>query len=155
ARVARAVPGRRDEPRGRQHAGGVMDWKQLGEAAVKLGLPLLGAALPVPGGAALGAALASALGAPRAEPGDILATLGDSVLKARQFELTHQARLMQMALDYEVKVRQADTADIAAVNETMRAEAQQSAVESWWQKGWRPFNGYVLGLASLIAVIFV
>ena len=33
-----------------------MDWKQLGEKIVSMGLPLLGAALPLPGGAAIGAA---------------------------------------------------------------------------------------------------
>ena len=37
----------------------------------------------------------------------------------------------------------------------MQAEAANSANENWWQKGWRPFNGYVVGLGSLISLIFV
>jgi hypothetical protein len=135
-----------------------MDWKDVAKSIAQLGLPLLGAALPIPGGAAIGSALASAIGSSSANPSDILATLqssADALAKAKQFEEQHREKLMEMAYNYELELRKADSSDLAAVNATMQAEAAASASENWWQKGWRPANGYVLALASLIAVIFV
>jgi len=135
-----------------------MDWKELGTEIAKVGLPLLGAALPVPGGAAIGAALASAIGSKSANPSDILATLtasADTQLKAKQFEEAHQEKLMQMAYDHEVAMRQADSADISSVNATMQAEASASASEAWYQKAWRPANGFSVALGSFVAVLFV
>lgn len=91
-----------------------MDWKDLGEAVAKIGLPLLGAVLPVPGGAAIGAALASAIGAGSAAPEDILASLtasSDAVLKAKQFEETHQETMMSLQLKYETDMYAAQVAD--------------------------------------------
>lgn len=135
-----------------------MDWKELGESVAKLGLPLLGAALPIPGGEAIGAALASHIGATSGNPEDILATLtqsADAVQKAKEFELTHQETMLKITSDYQIAQRQADSADVTAVNQTMQAEAANSANENWWQKGWRPFNGYVVGVQSAIACNFV
>jgi hypothetical protein len=132
-----------------------MDWKDLGKSLASIGLPLLGAALPIPGGAAIGTALASMIGSSSANPSDILSTLqasADAMAKAKQFEDQHREKLMDMAYQYEIDQRKADSADLAAVNTTMQAEATNSANENWWQTGWRPFNGYVLGVASLITV---
>lgn len=132
-----------------------MNWSDLAKSLASIGLPLLGAALPIPGGAAIGSALASAIGSKSAAPEDILATLtasADAVAKAKEFEATHREKLLDMAIQYEVEMRKADSADLATVNATMQSEAVASANENWWQKGWRPFNGYVLGLASLITV---
>lgn len=132
-----------------------MDWKDLGASLAKIGLPLLGAALPIPGGAAIGSMLASVIGSPSANPTDILATINasaEAAAKAKQFEEENRTTLMQKAFDYELEQRKADSADLAAVNASMQAEAAASANENWWQTGWRPFNGYVLGVASLITV---
>lgn len=132
-----------------------MDWKTIGEAFAKIGLPLLGAALPIPGGMAIGTALASAIGSPSAKPEDILVTLGasaEAMAKGRQFEIENSTRLMDMAYKYEIEQRKADSADISAVNATMVTEAVNSANETWYQKAWRPFNGFVLGAASLVTV---
>jgi hypothetical protein len=134
-----------------------MDWKTLSSALASIGLPLLGAALPVPGGAAFGAGLAAIISSPSSAPADILATLQGNVAalaKAKEFEATNHQALMQMAYAYEIEQRKADSADLTAVNATMQAEAAATANENWWQKGWRPFNGYILGLASLVAVVF-
>jgi post-segregation antitoxin (ccd killing protein) len=134
-----------------------MDWNNLGESLAKLGLPLLGAALPIPGGAALGAALASCIGVPSGKPDDILAKLtqnGELVEKAREFELSHQERILDLTTKYEIAQRQADSSDLSAVNLTMQEELKNSATESWYQKSWRPFNGFVVGLGSLIGVVF-
>lgn len=135
-----------------------MDWKELGKSLASLGLPLLGAALPVPGGAAIGTALAAWINSPSASPSDILATItasADAAAKAKQFELQHSERMLELTLQAERDARAADSSDLAAVNVTMQEEAKASASENWWQKGWRPANGYVLALASFVAVVFV
>jgi roadblock/LC7 domain-containing protein len=134
-----------------------MDWKSLGSALASIGLPLLGAALPVPGGAAFGAGLAALISSPSAAPADILATLQGNAAaleKAKEFEATNHQALMQMAYAYEIDQRKADAADLAAINATMQAEVAQSANEAWYQRAWRPFNGFVVGIASLVAVVF-
>jgi len=109
------------------------------DSLVKIGLPLLGAALPVPGGAAMGAALAAAIGAPDASPEGIIAHLGQSteaVQKAKEFEMTHQETILKITVQAEV-----DAA--AAVNKTMQAEA---ASDHWPTYSWRPFIGFSFGL---------
>jgi hypothetical protein len=98
-----------------------MDLKAIGEEIAKIGLPLLGAVLPIPGGAAIGAALASAIGSPSSAPADILAKLtqdADALQKARQFELTHQETMLKLTLDAQanerataVQLAQTDAAD--------------------------------------------
>lgn len=135
-----------------------MDWKALGEALAKIGLPLLGAALPLPGGAAIGTALAAAIGAPSTKPEDILATItgnAQALQAAKEFQGRHEERMLELTTQAETEQRKADSADIAAVNTTMQAEATSSQNESWYQKGWRPFNGYVVGAASLVTVFGV
>ncbi len=125
-----------------------MDWKGVGESIAKIGLPLLGAVLPVPGGAAIGTALASAIGASNSDPQtvlNLLTTSADAMTKAKQFELTHQETMLKLQLDHEIAMRQADSADIAAVNATMQAEVTNSQNESWYQKAWRPYNGFTFG----------
>lgn len=75
-----------------------MDLKMLATEIAKLGLPLLGAALPIPGGAAL----ASTIGASSAQPEDILATLtgnAQALAQAKQFELTHTETMLRLTLD--------------------------------------------------------
>jgi hypothetical protein len=94
-----------------------MDWKALGEQAAKIGLPLLGAVLPIPGGAAIGTALASAIGASSADPQDILTALtasADTQLKAKQFEQTHQETMLQIQLKYETDQYAAEVSDRAS-----------------------------------------
>lgn len=91
-----------------------MDWKELGESIAKIGLPLLGAALPVPGGEAIGTALASHIGASSGKPEDILATLtqsADAVQKAKEFELTHQETMLKITSDYQIAQQQIVAAD--------------------------------------------
>ena len=132
-----------------------MNLVDFAKSLASIGLPLLGTVLGGPGGGAIGSALASTIGSNSTKPEDIIATLqssADAVVKAKQFEETHRETLMKMAYDYEVEQRKADSADVASVNTTMQAEATSSANENWWQKGWRPFNGYVLGVASLVTV---
>ena len=96
-----------------------MDWKTLGEQVAKIGLPLLGAVLPIPGGAAIGTALASAIGS-SADPESVLAALtsnADAQLKARQFELTHQETMLQIQLKYETDQYAAEVGDRSSARE--------------------------------------
>jgi len=118
-----------------------MDWKELGIKIAKLGLPLLGGALPLPGGAALGTALATMIGKENADPTAILSELtgsAESLLKAKQFELTHQETILRIRVDAEL-------AGIVAVNTTMQAETK---AEHWPQYSWRPFNGFIVGVMA-------
>lgn len=92
-----------------------MQIKDLAEAFAKIGLPLIGAALPLPGGAAIGAALAAHIGAPSGKAEDILATLGSSaeaVEKAKEFQATHQETLMKLALDAQKSAVEEATKDV-------------------------------------------
>jgi hypothetical protein len=105
-----------------------MDWKDLGSEVAKIGLPLLGAVLPIPGGAAIGTALASALGSGSTDPQDVLTALtasADAQLKARQFEQAHQETMMQMQLRYETDLYQAEVADRSS------ARAMQVSTKSY------------------------
>src|SRR5690349_1273161 len=107
-----------------------MDLKTLGAEIAKLGLPLLGAALPIPGGMALGAALASTIGAPSPQPEDILATLtgnAQALAQAKQFELAHQETMLKLTLDAQTAQFQAEVSD----RQDARAKlASNSAL--WW-----------------------
>lgn len=122
-----------------------MDWKSLGESLAKIGLPLLGAALPLPGGAALGSALASMIGANGQKPEDVLAAITanvDGMAKAKQFEFQHQEMMLKITVEAEIAQRQADSSDIAAVNNTMQEEAKS---EHWVSSSWRGYNGFIFG----------
>jgi Holin of 3TMs, for gene-transfer release len=130
-----------------------MDLKEFGQEIAKIGLPLLGAALPLPGGAAIGTALAAMIGSGSAKPEDLLAAITGDPTKlqaAREFEATNHQHLMQMAYDFETKQRESDSADLAQVNETLRQELTNSASEAWYQKGWRPFNGFSFGVVLFL-----
>lgn len=105
-----------------------MDLKTLGTQLAKIGLPLLGAALPIPGGMALGAALASQIGSPSADPSDILATLtgnAQALAQAKQFELTHQETMLKLTLEAQTEMYKADADDRAS------ARTRQIAMHDW------------------------
>ena len=112
-----------------------MDIKQFGEALAKLGLPILGAALPIPGGAVLGKVLGSMIGKPDATEEDVLAELStnaEALQKTKEFELTHQETLLRLQVEA-----------LTAVNKTMQVEA---ASDHWPTYSWRPFIGFMFGL---------
>ena len=93
----------------------------------------------------------------QSSPDATVAALAADPNLAFQFQkavLDQQAHLAEIAADVTKAEIAADQANMAAVNSTMQAEATNSANENWWQKGWRPFNGYVVGLGSFIGVCF-
>jgi hypothetical protein len=67
--------------------------------------------------------------------------------------MTHQQTMLKLQLDHELERRRADSADINTVNETMRVELQNALNETWYQKGWRPANGFAVALGSFCGVI--
>lgn len=122
------------------------DWKSLGESLAKLGLPLLGAALPIPGGAALGTALAAAIGSPSTNPQDILTTLSanaDALAKAKQFEQQHAETMLKITVE-------AETQRIDSVNKTLQTEAMGG---SYWQRNHHGIE-CTLSVLWVIAVYF-
>ena len=124
-----------------------MQLKDIVEGFAKIGLPLLGAALPIPGGAAIGTALASAIGSSSSDPKDILALLtsnADALAKAKQFEQTHQETMLKLTLD-------AETANVEAVNKTLQTEAMGG---SWLQRNHHAIESLLtVGLVWAIYVV--
>ena len=120
-----------------------MDWKELGSAIAKIGLPLLGAALPIPGGAAIGTALAAAIGSPSGNPQDILATLtssAEAVEKAKEFQAKHEETMLQMKI----------SADISDAQEVTKRQQADMASDSWLSKNIRPMT-----LIAILAGYFI
>lgn len=125
-----------------------MSWTDYAKKIAALGLPALGAALPLPGGAALGAALASWIGKDsNTSPEDIVKELtlsGESLQKAKEFEFKHEEIMLKMQIDFELAGQQ-------AVNSTMQVEAK---AEKWPQYSWRPYIGFVTG-TMVFGIYFV
>lgn len=97
-----------------------MDLKEIAAQIAKIGLPLLGAVLPIPGGAAIGAALASAIGAPSDKPEDLLKTLTSSpeaLQKAKEFEATHHERMLDLKQKHELAMYQTEVDDRKSARE--------------------------------------
>lgn len=82
-----------------------MDLKAIGKTLASIGLPLIGKALPHPGGAAIGAALADAvLGdahAPVREVVKAIATDPAAMQRAVEFQSTHREAILKVLVDYE------------------------------------------------------
>jgi len=123
-----------------------MDITGIAKAIAKLGLPLLGAALPIPGGAAIGAALASCIGASSSDPQDILTKLTEdsaAVEKAHEFELTHQAAMLKLTLDAQSAQFQSEVDD--------REDARSKLASNAWL--WRVAMTVMLTFAAVMTAV--
>jgi hypothetical protein len=126
-----------------------MDWKDLAEKVSGFA-PLLGGLLGGPAGAAVGSIIASTLGT-SASPSDVaqaLVTNPDAAIKLKQIEVDQSVKLQELAVTAENNRLTAETANVAAVNATMQAEAKS---DHWPTYAWRPFIGFVFGIDLLIA----
>lgn len=125
-----------------------MDLKAFGQALAKIGLPLLGAALPFPGGAALGSLLANEItGSPDTKPEDVLSALtanADALQKAKELENKHQETILQIQVS-------AEQAQVTAVNDTLQADARG---DSWLQKNHHAIES-LIATCLVVAVYFV
>ncbi len=128
-----------------------MNWNEFGKKIAKYA-PLIGDALPVPGGAAIGSIIASTFGG---NPGDLddltrrIEADSEAALKLRQLEVQHSLKLQELAMQRAAHAMAADTQRIESINMTMRAEAKS---DKWWTSGWRPFWGFISGIAFFVQV---
>jgi hypothetical protein len=123
--------------------------KSIGNALAEIGLPILGAALPIPGGAALGKLLAGKLtGNSNASTQDVLLALGtpEGLAEARKFELTHEETILRINTEHDIAMRKEETLQVQSVNTTMQAEASAA---NWPTYTWRPFLGFISGVMIL------
>lgn len=124
-----------------------MDWKDIGKKVAGLGLPLLANAL-LPGSGAVVAIVAEALGVTDPTPDNIAKAIDadpDAAVKLAEIQSTQRIELARIAMQGQVAERQADSADTAQVNETMRAELVSP---SGYRAGWRPLYGYILAIST-------
>lgn len=77
-----------------------MDWKDVGNAIIKAGAPLLGGALFGPAGSVIASMVSGRLGvSPDATPDQVLTAIKgdpDAALKLREIETTHVERLQEL-----------------------------------------------------------
>ena len=109
-----------------------MDLQSFGEEIAKIGLPLLGAILPIPGGAAIGTALASAIGSNSSKPEDILAELtssSEAIEKAKEFQLQNTTDMLKIHLEYAQGIYQQEVADRSSAR-TMQIGTQSYTLPS-------------------------
>ena len=114
-----------------------MDWSKVAGAVAKAA-PILGTALGGPLGGVAGALVASLFGV-EAEPGQVEAAIAadpEAAIKLRRLEQEHARQLTRMTLE-------AETARLAEVNRTMRAEYGSSDA---FVRRWRPLFGYMIAL---------
>ena len=111
-----------------------MDWRELSQAVIGAGAPLLGGLLGGPAGKAAGTLIASALGCEE-DPAAIKTALSDlpAVERLRALEIERRAELESLHLE-------AESMRLAEVQRTIRAE---SVSEDPVVRRWRPFWGYV------------
>lgn len=130
-----------------------MDLKDIASQVAKIGLPLLGAVLPIPGGAAIGAALASAIGSPTDKPEDLLKTLtssAEALQKGKEFEATHQERMLDLKQKHELEMYAAEVDD--------RKSARQREVDTKdttvAKLAWMMIGGFIImSMAQLVAIM--
>lgn len=105
-----------------------MDWKQVGNAAISVGAPLLGGALFGPAGAAVGSIIAGKLGiSPESTPEQVMAAITgdpDAALKLREIETTHVERLQEL----ENEKLRIETADVQSARNVHQHHWMPSAI---------------------------
>lgn len=121
-----------------------MNWNDVGKGILKFA-PEIGTALLGPAGGAIGALVSSALGVENTPDAVAQAVKNDpqAAVKLQQLQNTHAETMAKIQAD-------AETAAIQSVNQTMQGETKS---EHWPEWSWRPFWGFVSGLAFL-AVCF-
>jgi len=122
-----------------------MEWSEVGKKVAKFA-PILGDLLPIPGAGVAGRLISAALGVENTPDAihNAIKTDPDAAIKLAQVEADNRALLQQQLLS-------AETLRIQSVNKTMQAEA---ASEHWMQWSWRPFNGYLFGIA-VVCIYFI
>ena len=118
-----------------------MDWSDIGGMVAKAA-PLVGSLLGGPAGGAVGSLVATALGSEATPEATAKALQADpaALERVRTLELENERELTRMHLE-------AETARLAQVNKTMRAEV---ASNDGYVRRWRPTFGYAVALAWVV-----
>lgn len=123
-----------------------MEWKDVAAAAGRFA-PVVGTLLGNPlAGALVGSMVSAALGT-KDDPAEVataLATNPDAAVKLKEFEVRRQVELEALATRLEEKRIDAEQANMAQVNETIRVEGRS---EHWVQYSWRPMIGFSVAFA--------
>lgn len=105
-----------------------MDWKQVGNAVISVGAPLLGGALFGPAGATVGSIIAGKFGvSPDATPDQVLTAINgdpEAALKLREIETTHVERLQEL----ENERLRIETADVQSARSVHQHHWMPSAI---------------------------
>ena len=118
--------------------------------------PLLGAIIPA--GGPIVSLVASLFGGDPEEPEQLEALIKadpQAAAKLKEVESNNKVELEKLVVAAEANRLAADTARIESVNATMR---QESISGDAWQRRWRPFWGYISGIAffvQILAIIYV
>lgn len=120
-------------------------WDGVKEVVAKAA-PLLGSALG-PAGGAVGTLIATALGVEDNPDAVAEAIKADpqALVKLEELERKHQRELEQMVLE-------AETARLAEINKTMRAEA---SAQDGYVRRWRPTFGYMVAITWLLQSVAI
>lgn len=139
-----------------------MDWRTAVEEVAKYA-PAVATAIGGPGvgGITAGAAsMVTGLLGVENSPAGLVAATQDPEKRAELIRINneHREKLERMRLDAEAAHAAEETARLAEINKTIRAEL---GTDGWWRAGWRPFNGWMLALSlasvnlGLVAVVIM
>ena len=105
-----------------------MDWKQVGNAVIKAGAPLLGGALFGPAGSVIASIISGKFGvSPQSTPDQVIAAITgdpDAALKLREIETTHVERLQEL----ENERLRIETADVQSARNVHQHHWMPSAI---------------------------
>jgi hypothetical protein len=128
-----------------------MSWGKVKDAIGKAA-PLVGSLLGGRAGETVGAMVASVLGV-EARPDAVEAALAsnpDALLRLRDMEMNHQRELVALQAQASATELQAESARLAEINATMRAEA---ASDDAYVRRWRPTFGYAVALTWTLTTL--
>ena len=74
-------------------------------------------------------------------------------LALQNSEQDFKSRMVELGFQHEKDMVLADVSALIAVNATMQAEANNNANEEWYQKAWRPLNGFCVAIGSFVGVV--
>jgi len=128
--------------------------KDLAKTVAKYA-PLLGSLLPVPGGAAIGAVVASAFNGDADKPDELINLVNadpNAAIKLREIESNNKVALEALAVKQAENALVADTARIESVNLTMRAETTAGDL---WTRRWRPAWGFTAAAVFALQMVVI
>lgn len=76
------------------------------------------------------------------------------VIKLKTVEQEFQKEMQELGYKNEQFLANVDLEAIKTVNATMQVELLNSANEAWYQKAWRPANGFAVAAGSYTGVVF-